>query len=68
MHRSETRELATCALCGAEIAPASDRSFAAGGDAFLCFQCALERGGRYDELHDRWETAPETAGLPLAED
>lgn len=64
MHRSETLELATCAICGAEIAPARDRCYAAGSDTFLCFACATQRGGTWDELQDRWLEAPDTSGFP----
>lgn len=68
MHRSETAELATCAECGAEIAPARDRAYALARDVFLCFECALRRGGSYDEQTDRWLTPPEAPhGLRLEE-
>ena len=67
MHRSETRQLATCAECGAEIAPATERGFALGSDAFLCFACAVRRGGRYDERLDRWEADPDVEGLALGD-
>lgn len=67
MHRSESRELANCADCGAEIAPARDRAWAGGGELFLCFACALRRGDSYDEAHDRWVTAPDARDLPPPE-
>lgn len=63
MHRSETRELGVCVECGAEIAPARERSYVYGPDACLCFSCAVRRGGSYDETHDRWVTAPDTQDL-----
>ena len=68
MHRSETLALATCAVCGAEIAPARDRAYAAGPDTFLCFACATQRGGTWDEQQDRWIEDPDTTGFPLRED
>jgi hypothetical protein len=68
MHRSETPDLATCAICGAEIVPARDRAYAAGRDTFLCFACATQRGGTWDELQDRWLEAPVTSGFPLRDD
>jgi hypothetical protein len=68
MHRSESRLLATCAECGAEMAPATDRAFALAGDRFLCFQCAVRRGGSWDEQHDRWSDDPDTADLPRIEE
>ena len=68
MHRSESRELATCLICGAEIAPERDRAFAMSGDTFLCFACAVRRGGSWDEGHDRWTTEPQTGDLPPREE
>jgi hypothetical protein len=67
MHRSESRELVRCAECGAEMVPARDRSYACEADAFLCFACAVRRGGAYDERLDRWTTPPDTSGLPRAD-
>lgn len=63
MHRSETPELATCAECGAEIAPARERGYVYAPGACLCFACAVRRGGSYDETHDRWSNEPDTQGL-----
>lgn len=68
MHRSETRELASCAVCGAEIAPATDRAYAFGPDSFLCFRCAEHRGGTWDEHHDVWDNAPSTGDLLAPEE
>jgi hypothetical protein len=63
MHRSETRDFATCAECGVEMEPARDRAYGVGPDSFLCFACALRRGGAYDEQRDCWLTPPDTSGL-----
>jgi len=68
MHRSESRELVSCLLCGAEIVPERDRTFAVSRDGFLCFACAVRRGGSWDEQHDRWTTEPETGDLPPLEE
>jgi hypothetical protein len=68
MHRSETRELAKCLICAAEIVPARDRTFAVTPDQFLCFRCAVHRGGSWDEEHDHWVTEPETGDLPPLEE
>lgn len=67
MHRSETRELAACAACGAEISPGRDRAYSFGEEAMLCWACAVRRGGTYDEEHDRWVDPPATRDLPRAE-
>jgi RNA polymerase-binding transcription factor DksA len=67
MHRSETFELRPCADCGSEISPARDRAYGFAADAFLCFDCAIRRGGRWDEAHDRWDELTDVAGLALLE-
>jgi hypothetical protein len=63
MHRSEERNLARCAECNAEIDPGRERGFGLGGGGALCFECAVRRGGVYDEVHDRWAEEPSLAGL-----
>lgn len=68
MHRSEIQNLATCALCGAELSVAGDRRYAFGSDGVLCYACAVERGGVYDELHDRWTQDADTSGLERGDD
>ncbi len=60
----EDREVsAECGLCGARISLASGRAFEFGAENVLCFDCALERGGRYDEARDVWEVSPDLSGL-----
>jgi hypothetical protein len=63
MHRSEERNLARCADCRAEIDPGRDRGFGLGAGSALCFECALRRGGVWDETHDRWSEEPSLRGL-----
>jgi hypothetical protein len=63
MHRSEARELVECIDCGATIAPDRDRAFAITEDLYLCFDCALRRGGAWDEREDRWMRPPELSGV-----
>lgn len=52
-----------CALCGAAIGAEHDRCFAFGTGNLLCWECAAERGGRYDFERDAWDRPPELAGL-----
>jgi hypothetical protein len=68
VHRSETHDLANCADCGAEISRSQGRGFAFGRLDVLCFDCALRRGGSYDERSDRWTRAPSIDDLPAGED
>ena len=68
MHRSETLELRPCALCGAEISPARDRGYCFATEAFLCFDCAIRRGGRWDEAQDRWDVEADVSGLAVPEE
>lgn len=63
MHRSEARDLVACLACGAEVSLGADRVFAVTPDAALCFACAVERGGAYDEAHDQWTASPRLSGL-----
>ena len=62
MHRSEAEMLAPCSACGTEVSP-QDRSFAFGDDQTLCFGCAMQRNGSYDEAHDHWILEPYVADL-----
>jgi len=58
VHRSESNTLVSCLDCGAELRPGPDRGYTFGADGVLCFDCALRRGGRYDELRERWSEDP----------
>lgn len=64
MHRSEAAELGPCAECGAEVHVTAGRSYAVDATRVLCFDCALRRGGTYDEIHDVWTAAPDLSALP----
>lgn len=68
MHRSESEELSTCVVCGAEVSIARDRAFAAGSRTVLCYDCATRRGGIYDEAQDRWLQEADLRGLADGED
>jgi hypothetical protein len=63
MHRSDPHESARCADCGAEVAVGTGRAAAVTETLFLCFACAMKRGGRYDERLDRWDVAPDAGDL-----
>jgi hypothetical protein len=67
-HREEIEDLSCCADCGAEVSPATERGFAFGDSAVLCFACAERRGGSYDSDEDRWTRAPSLSGLASRED
>lgn len=66
MHRSEAVEYEVCASCGTEVRSA-ERAFAF-EESVLCYECAVKRGGAYDETHDRWEVAPSLEGLDVKPD
>lgn len=53
-----------CAQCGARVAPAAERGFKSGVSVVLCWQCAIERGGQYDEERDEWIVKPHLEDLP----
>lgn len=68
MHRSETETLAPCVDCGVETAPSVERGFFVASDLVLCFDCARQRGGRWDEELARWSIEPDIVGvIPLVD-
>jgi len=60
MHRSDTSGLVACSDCGASVSSGRDREFEFAESLVLCFDCALHRGGSYDEAQDRWSHPPTT--------
>lgn len=66
MDRDEIADLLVCRGCGAEIS-SLDRSFVFGEDEALCYACAVDRGGVYDERLDAWEQAPSVTDLASSE-
>ncbi len=68
MHRSESENLVPCVACGAETAASLERAFSIGSDTILCYECAKQRGGRWDEERAIWSREPDVVGLvPLIE-
>ncbi len=63
MHGTEALECEVCASCGTDVRSA-ERAFAFEGSV-LCWECAMKRGGEYDELHDRWTKAPDVSDLDI---
>lgn len=63
MHRSEADEATHCEVCGATIWIGRGRSYCFGSDRALCWDCALERGGRYDADLDEWADPPNCSDL-----
>jgi hypothetical protein len=64
MDEEELDELVECLDCGEPIVPGPDRAFAVSSEAFLCYACALRRGGAYDVGEDRWVSPPDVADEP----
>jgi hypothetical protein len=58
MHRSERDRAGTCSACGGEVKGNVDRTFAFGSRGLLCFECAIERGGSYEERREIWVEEP----------
>jgi hypothetical protein len=63
MHREESEELTTCADCGATVSASAEPCYGFGAQGFVCFECALRRGGSYDSDQDRWSIPPDVADL-----
>ncbi|MBW2267416.1 MAG: hypothetical protein JRH16_02475 [Deltaproteobacteria bacterium] len=64
MEREDWESAQTCAQCGTSVAPGSGRGFEFGTGNLLCWNCAMERGGRYDAERDTWTVSPDVADLP----
>ena len=56
-------ELVRCLGCGADIVPREHRGCAISWDGFLCWECAVRRGGVWDESYDRWVVLPRVNDL-----
>lgn len=67
MHRSEVYDRTRCLDCSTEVSDTRERAFTS-EPGTLCFECAVRRGGKYDELHDHWDATPDLAGLNLPAD
>lgn len=63
MKPCELGELVDCALCGSGVTLWRDRSYAFGEHAVLCFECAVCRGGVFDEAARSWQQVPSLSGL-----
>jgi hypothetical protein len=63
MHREAWGELVDCADCGAPLDVGRERGYQGEGDWALCRECAIARGGRFDENEDRWMVTPDVTGL-----
>jgi hypothetical protein len=59
----EPDELAPCSDCGAVVASDQERLYAFGTEGVLCMECALRRGGAWDEGRDRWSVPPRVDDL-----
>lgn len=58
MHRSELETSGQCSSCGCEVRGNIERGFAFGSRGLLCQECAIERGGSYDERLGTWVDEP----------
>ena len=59
----EADELLSCSDCGTAVATEQERLYAFGTDGVLCMECALRRGGAWDEGRDRWTVPPRVDDL-----
>ncbi len=63
MHRSEAETFLPCADCGAQTAAAVERGFSLDAETVICFDCAVRRGGHWDEERALWSSEPDVVGL-----
>lgn len=52
-----------CADCGIALEPELERGYSFGPESVICFDCAVKRGGHYDEVEDRWRDRPNLDNL-----
>ena len=64
MDIEEAEPIGVCVACGKSIAASTARAFAYGEGDLLCWSCALERGGVFDDEREDWVRAPDLGGLP----
>src|SRR5215213_6037548 len=53
MESVDVEEQSSCSDCGVPVAPLGERLYAFGTDGLLCMECALRRGGAWDEGRER---------------
>jgi hypothetical protein len=66
MHREENELTGVCVVCGEPTDVTTERAFGYGEDGLVCWACAIDRGGVYDEDRQAWVKPPDLAGLPDA--
>ena len=52
-----------CDECECSLWEDADRAFSYAPGAYLCHDCASERGGAYDQALEAWTTAPDVCDL-----
>jgi hypothetical protein len=56
--------LGLCMDCGQELGVDPSHAFVDEAGVELCWDCALKRGGVFDEGADTWRVLPDVTGLP----
>ena len=56
--RLESAPFESCLDCGSEVRAYAARAYTMGSRGVVCFDCAIRRGGRYDEASDRGHQEP----------
>lgn len=64
MEAEEMDELVRCVDCGVMVAPGPERAYAISDETFLCFECAMRRGGAFDYDADNWSVPPDLSSEP----
>ena len=65
MHREETELANSCIVCGAEVSEGVNREYSFGTSSVLCWDCAIARGGSFDDDENRWTRAPDLSGIDV---
>lgn len=53
----------TCICCFSKLEPTGKRDYQLTAFETMCYRCACQRGGVYDDCEKRWTTLPNTSDL-----
>jgi len=56
--------LLVCTDCGMDLGVDLTHAYLGSAGVQLCWECALARGGSFDEKRERWTRPPDVTDLP----
>lgn len=58
MQEEELDLFVDCRSCGRRVDVDAEVTYGFGESDLICFECAVDRGARYDIDEDRWQSEP----------